>query len=138
DAYLAAKARLFENQIAEDVAVHLDDEPCTRAVARTPARRVPFAVDRVPDGGAGVADGWIVVPEGPVVEAAALRARGRPALANAIAAAAASCAYGAPPRDAGRALAAYEPLAHRMEVVAAGGGGTYLNDSKAANPHVVL
>src|SRR5207247_2226906 len=70
DAYLAAKARLFENQIAEDVAVHLDDEPCTRAVARTRARRVPFAVDRVPDGGAGEADGWIVVPEGPVVETA--------------------------------------------------------------------
>ncbi len=138
DAYLASKARLFENQTEADVAVHLDDEPCGRAVAGTPARRVPFAVDRVPDGGAGVDDGWITVPEGRVVDATRSRTRGRPALANAVAAAAAACAYGAAPERVGDAIARFEPLAHRMELVAEIGGVTYINDSKATNPHAVL
>ncbi|MFY9588755.1 MAG: cyanophycin synthetase, partial [Actinomycetota bacterium] len=38
----------------------------------------------------------------------------------------------------GRALAAYEPLPHRMEHVAAIGGVAYIDDSKATNPHAVL
>lgn len=138
DAYLAAKGRLFENQTAEDVAVHLDDEPCARAVAASPARRVPFAVDRVPERGAGVTDGWVTVPEGRVVEAVRLRGRGRPALANAVAAAAAACAYGAAPDRVGDAIAGYQSPPHRMELVADIGGVAYINDSKATNPHAVL
>ena len=138
DAYLGAKARLFENQTSSDVAVHLDDEPCARAVAGSSARRVPFATDHVPDRGAGVAGGWITVPEGRVVDVTRLRARGRPALANAVAAAAAACAYGATPDRVGDAIASYEPLAHRMELVAEVGGVAYINDSKATNPHAVM
>jgi UDP-N-acetylmuramoylalanine--D-glutamate ligase len=138
DAYLAAKARLFENQTEDDVAVHLDNEPCRRAVAGARSRRVPFAADRLPAGGAGVDGGWITVPEGRVAEASGLRAPGAPALANALAAAAAACAYGAAPLAVGRALTSYEPLPHRMELVADVGGVAYIDDSKATNPHAVL
>jgi UDP-N-acetylmuramoylalanine--D-glutamate ligase len=79
-----------------------------------------------------------VVPQGRVVAADRLRSRGRPALANAVAAAAAACAFGAPPEPVGSALAAFAPLPHRMELVASPGGVSYVNDSKATNPHAVL
>ena len=137
--YLAAKARLFENQGTEDVAIHHDDDTSARAASGAPGRRVPFSSDSVPTSGAGVdRDGWIVVPEGRVCEAASLRARGAPALANAVAAAAVACAFGAAPDAAGRALSSFEPLPHRMELVATIGGVAYVNDSKATNPHAVL
>ena len=137
--YLAAKARLFENQAPGDVAVHLDDAICAGAAASSRGRRVPFRADAVPSGGAGVdGAGWIVVPEGRVVHASALRARGAPALANAVAAAAAACAIGAAAGPVGEALAAFMPLAHRMELIAEIDGVSYVNDSKATNPHAVL
>jgi UDP-N-acetylmuramoylalanine--D-glutamate ligase len=138
DAYRAAKARLFERQGPGDVAVHLDDPLCAEAAARSGGRRVPFAVGPPPEGGAGVADGWIVVPEGRVVRLEALVVRGRPAISNAVAAAAAACAAGAPPEGVGRGLAAFRPLPHRMERVATVAGVEYVDDSKATNPHAVL
>jgi len=137
DSYVAAKARLFENQGADDVAVYHDDAVCSGAAA-TRGRRVAFHESVVPSGGAGVADGWIVVPEGRVVECEALRARGAPIRANAVAAAAAACAFGAAPEAVGRALTAFVPLPHRMELVAELNGVAYVNDSKATNPHAVL
>ena len=137
--YLAAKARLFENQLSGDVAIHHDDDASARAVSGAPGRTIVFSSTTLPPAGAGVdRDGWIVVPEGRVCEAASLRARGAPSLANAVAAAAVACAFGATPDAAGRALASFEPLPHRMELVATIGGVAYVNDSKATNPHAVL
>jgi UDP-N-acetylmuramoylalanine--D-glutamate ligase len=137
--YLAAKARLFENQRPDDVAIHHDDDASARAASGAPGRRIAFASESVPAGGAGVdRDGWIAVPEGRVLEARTLRARGAPALANAVAAAAGACAFGAAPDAVGRALASFEPLPHRMELVAEIGGVSYVNDSKATNPHAVV
>ena len=137
DAYVAAKARLFSNQGPGDVAVHHDDEVCARA-AQTRGRRLAFDAGSRPANGAGVEDGWIVVPEGRVVETSALRARGAPIRANAVAAAAAACAFGAAPEPVGRALEAFVPLPHRMELGAEINGIAYVNDSKATNPHAVL
>jgi len=137
--YLGAKARLFSNQRSGDVAIHHDDPASARAAAAAVGRRVPFSATTLPDGGAGVdRDGFIVVPEGRVTDAARLRARGGPALANAVAAAAAACAFGAPPERVGAAIATFEPLPHRMELVAEVRGVAYVNDSKATNPHAVL
>jgi len=138
ESYLAAKARLFENQMPGDVAIHHDDPDAARAAAGSAGRRLPFAAGSVPVGGAGIdRDGFIVVPEGRVVTTDSLKARGAPALLNAIAAAAAACAFGAEPVKVGQALAAFEPLAHRMELVAVVKGVAFVNDSKATNPHAV-
>jgi UDP-N-acetylmuramoylalanine--D-glutamate ligase len=137
--YLAAKARLFENQRPDDVAIHHDDAASARAASVSRGRRFAFATSSVPEQGAGVDnDGWIVVPEGRVLDAKTMRARGAPALANAVAAAAGACAFGAAPGAVGRALATFEPLPHRMELVAEIAGVSYVNDSKATNPHAVL
>lgn len=138
EAYAVAKARIFDRQVKGDVAVHFDDELCATAADVGAGRRVPFSPAYVPPAGAGVEDGWIVAPEGRVVEVPSLRVRGRAMLANAVAAAAAACAFGADPERVGSALAAFEPQAHRMEPVATAGGITYVNDSKATNPHATL
>ncbi len=138
DAYVAAKARIVENQRAEDTIVYHDDEACEHAIERARSQRVPFAADRLPEGGAGVADGWIVVPQGRVVEVARLRAKGRPNLADAVAAAAAACALGGDPVAVGGGLAVYESKPHRIETIALIDGVTYINDSKATDPHAVL
>jgi UDP-N-acetylmuramoylalanine--D-glutamate ligase len=138
ESYVASKARLFERQTAGDTAVYLADETCAGAAAGSPGRHVPFVAGPPPTRGAGIEDGWIVVPEGRVLEAASMRATGLPAIANAIAAAAAACAFGADPERAGAALASFEPLPHRMELVATSGGVAFVDDSKATNPHAVL
>lgn len=138
ESYQRAKARIFENQVAGDVAIHHDDDVCRRAAVAARAQHVPFDETVLPDGGAGVEDGWIVVPRGRVVAVDRLRVRGRPGRANAVAAAAAACALGADPPAVGEALAAYEPKPHRMEWVGEIGGVAYVNDSKASDPHATL
>lgn len=132
DAYSRAKARIFENQGREDAAVY--HRECAGWAAGGRARRVPFW-GGAPDGGAGVSDGWIVVPEGRVVQTSVLRGRGHPSLTNAVAAAATACAFLGGTSGVGDALAAFEPPPHRMEVVAEVGGVAFVNDSKATNPH---
>ncbi len=137
-AYAAAKARAFENQRPGDVAVHHDDVACARAASTGAGRRLPFAAEHLPAGGAGVDDGWIVVPQGRVLPIEALDSLAPPARTNAVAAAAAACAVGADPEAVGRALAAFRLAQHRLETVAVIDGVTYVNDSKATNPHATL
>lgn len=137
EAYAEAKARIFENQAAGGTAVHHDDPACS-ALLRGAGTPVPFHEDRLPAGGAGVDDGWIVVPQGRVVPVEQLGAPGRPHRTDAVAAAAAAAAAGADPAAIGRALAAYRPKPHRIETIAQVDGVTYINDSKATDPHATL
>lgn len=137
DAYARAKGRIFENQTPDDAAIVHDDATC-RGVASTRGHLVAFDEDTLPDGGAGIDDGWIVVPQGRVMPVADLPAQHRPMRADAIAAAAAACAAGAPPDACARALRAYRPAPHRVEVIAEIDAVTYINDSKATDPHATL
>jgi UDP-N-acetylmuramoylalanine--D-glutamate ligase len=138
DAYAADKQRLFVTQRDTDTAVHLADAVCTGIAAASPGGHVAFDPERLPPGGAGVEDGWIVVPAGRVVQVSALRASGAPARANAIAAAAAASAFGAELGAVGRALASFALAPHRMEHIADIDGVAFVNDSKATNPHATL
>ena len=54
------------------------------------------------------------------------------------AAAGAALCYGIDARVIGRALRSFRPLSHRLEVVARARGVTYIDDSKATNPHATL
>ena len=55
-----------------------------------------------------------------------------------MAAAAATLEFGVEIPAVTRALKAFEPLPHRLQVVARRGGITYIDDSKATNPHATL
>ncbi|MGH1562683.1 UDP-N-acetylmuramoyl-L-alanine--D-glutamate ligase [Mumia sp. DW29H23] len=59
-------------------------------------------------------------------------------VANALAAAALARAHGVAPVAVREGLRAYEPGAHRIQQVAEVDGVTYVDDSKATNPHAAL
>jgi UDP-N-acetylmuramoylalanine--D-glutamate ligase len=110
DDYRAAKLRIFENQLAEDVAVvphGFDDVPGR-------ARRVEF-------------DLGDVLPAEPLVP-------GEHNRENAAAATAAARAAGIPDAAIAEALRTFEGVPHRLELVREVGGVRFVNDSKATNP----
>ena len=72
----------------------------------------------------------------PAVRATSPRAAAAPHnVANALAAAALARAYGAAPAAVAAGLRAFEPEPHRITLVAEIGGVSYVDDSKATNPH---
>ncbi len=148
--YLAAKARIFERQTADDHAV-LNGEPgqeeCLELAAGTGARRLTFQLDparTVPGARVGA---WLEgeqlrvrVPGGKEegVPLAALRLPGRHNVQNALAALLGARLAGAGIEACHQALASFTGLPHRMELVAEAGGVRFFNDSKATNVGAVV
>jgi UDP-N-acetylmuramoylalanine--D-glutamate ligase len=122
EAYQAAKLRIFENQTGDDIAV------------------VPLQLARpgaVTFGGPGadlahVGDRLEWRGE-PLLETSEVRLRGAHNLENAMAAAAAALAGGAPAEAVRHALRSFAGVRHRLEEVAERDGILYVNDSKATN-----
>jgi UDP-N-acetylmuramoylalanine--D-glutamate ligase len=110
DDYRAAKLRIFENQVAEDVAI------VPRGFADVPGggRRIEFAADDE-------------LPSEPLIPGAHNRE-------NAAAATAAARAAGISDEAIAEALRTFEGVPHRLELVREVGGVRFVNDSKATNP----
>ena len=139
ESYAAAKARIFENQGADDVAiVNADDPVALRAADGVASRILTFSALRVPEGGAGVAGDDIVVQGEIVASVSDVSIPGHAGIEDAVAAVAAARTYGVEAGPIGSALRDFRPLAHRLEVVARVGGVTYIDDSKSTNPHAAL
>ncbi|MGH8908025.1 MAG: UDP-N-acetylmuramoyl-L-alanine--D-glutamate ligase, partial [Egibacteraceae bacterium] len=141
-AYRAAKARVWASQRPGDVVVVGDDGGALQTVTAHPppgaVMRVGTAAPACP--GVGVRDGVIVwqPPEGeavPVVDVARLALVGPHNLANVCAAVAAAVCAGADPARLAPVLASFVAGPHRVERIAAINGVTWVNDSKATNPH---
>ncbi|MFB4316264.1 UDP-N-acetylmuramoyl-L-alanine--D-glutamate ligase [Actinomadura sp. 21ATH] len=139
--YAAAKAKIFA---PGTVAVCNDDDPGAAALAGGAAERVGFTLDVPRPGQLGVVEELLVdraFTGDPRREAAELAALGdvRPFaphnVANALAAAALARAFGVPPEAVRDGLRAFVPDPHRIQHVADVGGVTYVNDSKATQPH---
>jgi UDP-N-acetylmuramoylalanine--D-glutamate ligase len=146
DAYVAAKARIFAAQTANDNAVvNLDDDLAVAVSNDVPGRRLGFSVTRaLTEGawlGADAGDGLMVrLPDGPAERYPAVLPGlvGRHNQANALAALLAGRLAGATAAEARSALLAFRPLAHRMELVAETGGVAYYDDSKGTNVGAVV
>lgn len=143
EAYTAAKARIFANQEADDAAVLNFDDPRVRALANdTKARVFPFRCAGPAPGGAWLDADSIVVdaPSGGATRVSldGMRLEGAHNRENALAALAAAAAAGADPARAADALASFDGLPHRSEVVGRHGGATWVNDSKATNPGAAI
>ncbi len=143
EGYLAAKARLLEQQQPADTAVLNFDDPAVRGLAeRTRARVLPFRILGPLEHGAFWEAGCVVFAEpGGARERFSLSALRLPGVhnrENAVAALAAVVAAGAPARRAITAFASFEGLPHRMQTVARLGGVEWVNDSKATNPGAAL
>jgi UDP-N-acetylmuramoylalanine--D-glutamate ligase len=117
---------------------NLDDPLVAELLAKAPGRRVGFTVDRPEAGQLGVEDGWLVdraFGTGRLIEADRIRPPGIHNVSNALAAAAVALAYGVPPAAVAEGLTSYTPEPHRNAFVATVAGVSYVDDSKATNPH---
>ena len=142
ESYVAAKAQILAHQRAEDWAV-LNEADEWYAHFRDAARGrvLPFRAIGVPPRGIGVDAGSLVVraDDAPAQRFAFdWREPGVHNRENAIAAAAAVFALGAPLARALAALPVFRPLPHRTELVAQARGVSWVDDSKATNPGAAL
>jgi UDP-N-acetylmuramoylalanine--D-glutamate ligase len=143
-AYAAAKARIFENQGPEDVAVLNADDAASRTIAPgLEARVFEFGAHGPFERGAWLDTGSAVLrsePAGtltrlPLDGVALLGAHNRE---NLLAALCAAVAAGAEPEKAFAAAEDFEGLPHRSQSVGRVDGVLYVDDSKATNPSAAL
>jgi len=143
DGYRAAKARIFSAQTPADFAVLNADDPLVEAAAKgIRGQRLLISTRRSLTVG-----GWIEgdalcvrLPGGPV-EYYPTRLPGlvgRHNLENALAALVAGRLAGALPAEARRAVLAFRPLPHRMELVGDLDGVLFYDDSKGTNVGAVV
>jgi UDP-N-acetylmuramoylalanine--D-glutamate ligase len=137
--YVAAKARIFANQAGDDLLVfNADDEAVAGAAKAAPARSVAFTGGET-SGTWHVHDGRLVRASGEALLAVAdLARRGPHDIANALSAAAAAADLGVADDALSSVLASFSGLPHRVTPVGQSGGVTFVDDSKATNPHAAL
>ena len=138
--YVAAKARIFANQQADDLLVfNADDQAVAGAARSAPGRSVAFSLRAGAPGVWRLDAGRLVRPDGTALMAARELARSGPHdIANALAAAAAAADLGVGNETLTRVLASFSGLPHRVTPVGQSGGVTFVDDSKATNPHAAL
>lgn len=135
-AYRSAKARIFENMSPETPLVFDADDPgaLDLAAAATAARCAVSGIRLQSD---AVTDG-VVHLGGAEVSVEGLARSDAVILVDLGMAAVAASALGATPDGIARAALGYRPGRHRREFVAEIDGVTFVNDSKATNPHAAL
>lgn len=137
EAYAAAKQRIFARQTPEDIAVvNADDLPALALARGAVARRVVYGLTLDGDGFT-VDDGAIVERRAgrrdAFVPVSSVRVLGRHILSDIVAATAIARSAGGSAAAIAEAVAAFEGLAHAMELVATLDGVRFINDSKATN-----
>ena len=137
-AYVDAKARIFENQQAEDFAVlNADDPTCVELANRIRAQVFWFSREREVESGAFVRDGRIFFRRNGSAQAilpvSEIPLKGSHNLENILAAVCAGALIGCAPEMIHSAVVNFKAVEHRLEYVATVGGVEYYNDSKATN-----
>jgi len=133
--YTAAKARIWADQSADQVAIgNLDDPVVAAHLARAPSGHVTFGL------GAGadhrLDDGRLVLAGETVLAEVGELERAFPHdLSNALAAAASAIHGGGTPEGARQALLGFRGLPHRVALVGEAGKVRWYDDSKATAPH---
>jgi UDP-N-acetylmuramoylalanine--D-glutamate ligase len=135
--YTAAKARVLNGRVA---VVGLDDRRAAALLATASAPvRVGFRLGEPAAGELGVRDGQLVdrgfADDLALLPAASIPVPGPSGVLDALAAAALARCVGVPPEAIGAAISSFRLGPHRAEVVAVADGITYVDDSKATNPH---
>jgi len=147
DEYLAAKARIFENQTASDFALfNLDDARVAALRSRVRAKRLGFTRTQKLSGdldGGTFLDGERIVT---TVTGAALdvcrrgeiRMLGHHNVENVMAAATYAALWGCPLEVIRRVVTTFPGLEHALELVRERRGVRFVNDSKGTNVDAVL
>jgi UDP-N-acetylmuramoylalanine--D-glutamate ligase len=156
EAYRLVKQRLAELLPGDGALVLNDEDPVSRAYdALTAAPVVRYSRQRVPTGGVGIADGWIVAdgvaaipraavdggsrqPVGRVMPLAEVPLPGAHNTSNVLAAVSAGLLCGIAPDAIRQAVAGFGGVEHRLEQVAVVDGVRYVNDSSGTQPDAVI
>ena len=142
-AYVNAKARIFENQQAEDFAVlNADDPTCVQMADRTRAQVFWFSRKKEVNRGAYASAGRILFrgsgqPQ-EIMLLSEIPLKGAHNVENALAAVCVGALLGCEPAKIRQAVHAFKAVEHRLEYVATIGGVEYYNDSKATNVDATL
>ncbi|MCE6993776.1 UDP-N-acetylmuramoyl-L-alanine--D-glutamate ligase [Saccharothrix sp. S26] len=138
EAYASAKAGVLTGEVAVG---GVDDPVVADLLAASPAAaHVGFTLGSPEEGQLGVHDGQLVDRAfGPsdevLLPVADVHPGGPPGVADALAAAALARAHGVSAAAVAQGLRDFTPGAHRAVLVATADGVSYVNDSKATNPH---
>ena len=138
EAYTDAKARIFENQRADDFAVLNADDPTTAGLAsRTRARVFWFSRKKEVKQGAYAHDGrvWFRDANGQreIMLTSEIPLKGSHNVENVLAAVCVGALTAVPPERIRQAVRGFKAVEHRLEHVATIRGVEYYNDSKATN-----
>ncbi|OBF21304.1 UDP-N-acetylmuramoylalanine--D-glutamate ligase [Mycobacterium kubicae] len=139
-AYTAAKARALTGRVA---VAGLDDDRAAALLGTAPAPvRVGFRLGEPAAGELGVRAGQLVdrafADDLTLLPAASIPVPGPVGVLDTLAAAALARCVGVPAEAIGAAVGSFQVGRHRSEVVAVVDGVTYVDDSKATNPHAAL
>jgi UDP-N-acetylmuramoylalanine--D-glutamate ligase len=136
-AYIAAKARIFENLSEDDVAIlNYDDALVMQAAAASRARKVCFSSQSVLESGMSLVDGkilWRWQGREMHFPVDALQLRGRHNQENVMAAMIPLLLEGCPAEIVWNSAKSFAGLPHRMEFLGERRGAGWYNDSKGTN-----
>jgi UDP-N-acetylmuramoylalanine--D-glutamate ligase len=136
--YVGAKARVFENQLADDFSVLNADEPTTAGLAdRTRGQLFWFSRSKETEKGALVRGTHIYFRDGhserEIMPLADVPLKGAHNLENVLAGVSIGMLVGCQPEQIRQAVRNFKAVEHRLEFVARVAGVDYYNDSKATN-----
>jgi UDP-N-acetylmuramoylalanine--D-glutamate ligase len=137
--YAAAKGRLFDTQLAEDVAVlNADDPVCVSYAVRTRGIVQWFSSRRKVSPGASSCNGKLVLDGKLLMEEREVPIRGRHNVENVLAASIAAARAGVPREQIAAAVRTFHAVEHRLEFVRKVSGIDFYNDSKATSVDATL
>ena len=142
-AYTDAKARIFENQQAEDFAVlNADDPTCVRLASRTRAPVFWFSRKKEVKQGAYVHDGRVFFRDASgqreIMLVSEIPLKGAHNVENVLAAVCVGALMRCEPERIRKTIRDFRAVEHRLEYVATIRGVEYYNDSKATNVDATL
>jgi UDP-N-acetylmuramoylalanine--D-glutamate ligase len=137
-AYVDAKARIFENQQAGDFAVlNADDPVCLGLKEKIKGTLLWFSRKQRVENGAYLSGDQIIFrrngEEQPVLSRADIQLKGEHNLENVLAAVTMTMVAGCKAEQVRQAVREFCAVEHRLELVATINGVTFYNDSKATN-----
>ncbi len=136
--YAAAKARIFENQTADDFAIlNADNAPCVAMASQTKAQVYWFSRLKQGDRGTLISGGRVIwrdrKAEREIMPISEISLKGAHNLENVLAGVCVGMLAGVEPAQIRSAVSEFKAVEHRLEYVASVRGVEYYNDSKATN-----
>jgi len=137
-AYRAAKARIFMNQTNDDLLVYdVDDDGAAALVEEARSELFPVSGLHLPAGGGGV-DGDLLVVGELAIAIGDLTSDDPTHLVNMASASALALRMGATAEGVTTAAKSFSPGPHRRTTVGRRRGVSWVDDSKATNPHAAI